>query len=242
MAENQDYWALATKAEALLVLGQSQQVGAVLQAAGAQGVPPSSLASTKKQLLAVCAARDLPVSLLEGLRIPSVVYYCGHQTLAEQDAARLPQEIAAQLRRSNAGFAFGSLASGGDILVAEAALEAGLELHVVLPYRAEDFIRSSVAPGWEARFRVCMARARTVSFVIDNDVLAHDCVYALCGSHAMGMARRHADALAAVPASSRCGTDCPPRRVATTAAGVAQWSRAGASQHHHSPAGRALPL
>jgi adenylate cyclase len=227
VADSKDYWGLATKAEALLVLGQSQQVGAVLEAAGAQGVPPSNLASTKKQLLAVCAARGLPVSLLEGLRIPSVVYYCGHQTLAEQDAARLPQEIAAQLRRLNAGFAFGSLASGGDILLAEAALEAGLELHVVLPYRAEDFIRSSVAPGWEARFGACMARARTVSFVIDNDVLAHDCVYALCGSQAMGMARRHADALAAGICQLAVWDGLPARAVATTAAGVAQWSGLG---------------
>jgi adenylate cyclase len=227
VADSKDYWGLATKAEALLVLGQSDEAGAVLEAAGALGVSPSSVASTKKQLLAVCAVRGLPVSLLEGLHIPSVVYYCGHQTLAEQDAARLPQEIAAQLRRLNAGFAFGSLASGGDILLAEAALEAGLELHVVLPYRAEDFIRSSVAPGWEERFRACMARARTVTFVIDNDVLAHDCVYALCGSHAMGTARRHADALAAGICQLAVWDGLPAQAVATTAAAVAQWAGLG---------------
>ena len=240
VAENQDYWALATKAEALLVLGQ--QAGAVLEAAGALGVSPSSLASTKKQLLAVCAARGLPISLLEGLRIPSVVYYCGHQSLAEQDAAQLPQEIAAQLRQLNAGFVFGSLASGGDILLAEAALAAGLELHVVLPYRAEDFLRNSVAPGWESRFRTCMVRARTVSFVIDNDVLAHDCVYALCGSHAMGMARRHADALAAGICQLAVWDGLPAKAVATTAARVAQWAGLGLASIIVPPRGKPYRL
>ncbi len=191
------------------------------------GVSPSSLASTKKQLLAVCAARGLPLALLEPLRIPSVIHYCGHQDLTDQDTADLPARIAAQQTQLNAGFAFGSLASGGDILLAEAALAAGLELHVVLPYRAEDFVKSSVAPGWEDRFQACMARARTVSFVIDNDVLAHDCVYALCGSHAMGMARRHADALAASVCQLAVWDGLPAKAVATTAAEVAQWSGLG---------------
>jgi class 3 adenylate cyclase len=227
VADSQDYWGLATRAEALLVLGKAAELRPVLSAASALGVSPSSLASTKKQLLTVCAARGLPLALLDPLHIPSVIHYCGHRDLTDQDAARLPAEIAAQLRPLKAGFAFGSLASGGDILIAESALKAGLELHVVLPYRAEDFVKSSVAPGWEARFHACMARARTVSHVIDNDVLSHSCVYALCSSHAMGMARRHADALAAGICQLAIWDGAPAKAVATTAAEVAQWSGLG---------------
>jgi adenylate cyclase len=227
VADSKDYWGLATKAEALLVLGKSDEAGAVLKDAGALGVSPSSLASTKKQLLAVCVARGLDTALLDDLRIPSVVYYCGHRVLAEQDAAKLPLQIADQLAQLNAGFAFGSLSSGGDILLAEAALAAGVELHVVLPYRAENFIGHSVAPGWELRFAACMARARTVSYVIDNDVLEHDCVNALCGSHAMGMARRHADALMTRICQLAVWDGLPATAVATTAAEVAQWSELG---------------
>jgi adenylate cyclase len=242
VADSKDYWGLATKAEALLVLGKGPEAAPVLSAASALGVPPSSLASTKKQLLAVCAARGLAPPLLEALRIPSVIYYCGQETLSDQDALRLPQQIAAQLSRLNAGFAFGSLASGGDILLAEAVLQAGLELHVVLPYRAEDFVRSSVAPGWEMRFAACMARARTVSYVIDNDVLAHPCVYALCGSHAMGMARRHADALAAGICQLAIWDGVPAQAVATTAAEVAQWSALGLDSVIIPPQGAPYPL
>ncbi|MBW8709444.1 MAG: hypothetical protein JF627_09330, partial [Alphaproteobacteria bacterium] len=81
VADSKDYWGLATKAEALLVLGKSQEVGAVLKAASALGVSASAMASTKKQLLAVCAARGVPVCLLDDLRVPSVIYYCGHRAL-----------------------------------------------------------------------------------------------------------------------------------------------------------------
>ena len=227
VADSKDYWGLATRAEALLVLGESGEVAQVLKQASALGVSASAMASTKKQLLAVCAARGSEACLLDDLKVPSVVYYCGHRALSDADVANLPAAITAQLAERNAGFAFGSLASGGDILLAEAALASGLELHVVLPYRAEDFVRASVAPGWEARFATCMARARTVSYVIDNDVLEHDCVNALCGGHAMGMARRHADALMSDICQLAVWDGLPATAVATTAAEVAQWSELG---------------
>ncbi len=225
VADSKDYWGLATRAEALLVLGKSDEVGPVLSHASAMGVSASAMASTKKQLLAVCAARGSAACLLDDLKVPSVIYYCGHRNLDDADAAKL--QIAAQMALLNTGFAYGSLCSGGDILMAEAALAAGIELHVVLPYRAEDFVKSSVSPGWEGRFAACMARARTVSYVIDNDVLQHDCVKALCSSHAMGMARRHADALATGVCQLAIWNGAPAKAVATAAAEVAKWSALG---------------
>ncbi len=223
VADSKDYWGLATKAEALLVLGKSDEVGPVLKAASTLGMSASGMASTKKQLLTVCAARGSEACLLDELRVPSVIYYCGHRNL--DDAGTL--QIAAQMAALNTGFAYGSLCSGGDILMAETALAAGIELHVVLPYRAEDFVKSSVSPGWEARFAACMAKARTVSYVIDNDVLEHDCVKALCSSHAMGMARRHADALATGVCQLAIWNGAPAMAVATAAAEVAKWSGLG---------------
>jgi hypothetical protein len=184
-----DYWALATRAEALLVLGETQGLPAVMAAIALLPVTPSDLATTRKQLLAVCGARGLSTSLLDALRVPAALYYKG----PAGDAAAL-------LDKTRPGFALGSLAGEGDIRIAESVLARGMELHVVLPYRAEDFIQSKVAPDgpeWVARFRDCLARARTVSFVLDNDVLAHPCVYDLCARQAMGLARRHADSLGA---------------------------------------------
>ncbi len=184
-----DYWGLATRAEALLVLGETGEVGAILRAAARLQASPANLATTRKQLLAVCAARGLPVALLDDLRPPPVLSYRGGQGDAQEllDAHR-------------PGFAFGSLSGAGEIRVAEAVLARGIELHVVLPYRAEDFAQSHIAPAgaqWVARFHDCLAQARTVSFVLDNDVLAHACVHDLCGRQALGLAQRHADSLGA---------------------------------------------
>ena len=63
------------------------------------------------------------------------------------DETHAADQVTQVLRRRPVGFAYGSLASGGDILWAEALLSAGAELHVVLPCAIEDFLRASVAPS-----------------------------------------------------------------------------------------------
>lgn len=58
-----------------------------------------------------------------------------------------------------------SLASGADILFAEALLERGAELHLVLPLNVEEFLETSVRPSgddrWEQRFHHIRTRATT---------------------------------------------------------------------------------
>ena len=81
--------------------------------------------------------------------------------------ARIGAEIDALLDDEDIGFAFGALACGADLLIAEAALARGVELHVVLPFEEEDFLAQSVRPGrrpgWEARYRACIAPAPRAS-------------------------------------------------------------------------------
>ena len=52
--------------------------------------------------------------------------------------------------RGSIGFAYGSLAAGADILWAEALLAVGSEVHVVLPFALEEFVRVSVEPSGAA--------------------------------------------------------------------------------------------
>ena len=57
--------------------------------------------------------------------------------------------------------AYGSLACGADMLVAEAILARGGELHVVLPFAEEDFLKTSVhvgGPEWSAS--ICKGREK----------------------------------------------------------------------------------
>ena len=194
-ATNSDYWAQVSRAEALLILKDIEKAAATLQAASATSVPPSDLATTKKQLLRVCAANGLPASLLSSMHIPAVLYYRGRD-VAANDMPTLTASIRSQVRELDAGFAYGSLANTGDILFAETLLDMGVELNLVLPYRADEFARVSIPPGWSARFQSCINGAKSLSFVLDNDVLHHACVLAMSARQAMGLARYRADKLA----------------------------------------------
>lgn len=192
-AGDEDYWSLASRAEAYLILGNADEAALVLDKASHGLVPPTDLASTKKQLLRVCEANAISPALLAALRIPAVLYYRG-ENLGRADISHADVQAAA--RGMNAGFAYGSLATTGDILLAEALLDAGIELNLVLPYRADEFARAAIPQDWAGRFNACVNGAASVSFVLDNDVLHHDCLLAMSAAQAAGMARYRADKVA----------------------------------------------
>jgi adenylate cyclase len=192
-AGDDDYWSLVSRAEAHLILGEEAEAASVLEKASASPVPPTDLASTRKQLLRVCEAKAISSDLLWALRIPAVLYYRGENLTGPEIAAR---DIQSAARKLNAGFAYGSLASTGDIVLAEALLDMGLELNLVLPYRAEEFRKAAIPQSWAGRFEACVRRAASLSFVLDNDVLHHDCLLAMSAAQAAGLALYRADKVA----------------------------------------------
>ena len=100
-------------------------------------------------------------------------------------------QIDAELTRDTPRYAYGSLASGADILWAEALLAHGAELHVVLPFAREAFIDSSVAssgPGWVARFQRCLGAAASVIYATENAFVPDDALYRYGSELAMGLA------------------------------------------------------
>jgi class 3 adenylate cyclase len=197
-AGDTDYWSLASRAEAHLILGDATEAASVLERASAAPVPPTDLASTKKQLLRVCEANGISPALLSALRIPTVLYYRGETLAGAEINAR---DIGSEAQKLDVGFAYGSLASTGDILMAEALLDAGVELNLVLPYRADEFLKAAIPPAWAGRFETCVSRAASLSFVLDNDVLHHDCLLAMSAAQAAGLARYRADKVAS---TARC--------------------------------------
>ncbi len=127
-----------------------------------------------------------------------MVHYCGHRIAADGQNARFPARdevevatrIAREVERHPARYAYGSLAAGGDILWAEALLASGCELHVVLPFALEEFVRCSVAPsgeGWVERFHRCLDAAREVRYATDDAFLDDDVLYRYGAEYAMGL-------------------------------------------------------
>jgi tetratricopeptide (TPR) repeat protein len=147
------YYAMATRAEALLLVGDTARARAALEAAVA--LAPRAWedhASTLRQFALVLGELGEDAGWLEPLRPPRALHFGGGMGLAGPGAE---QAIGDWLAKARVGFGYGALAAGADILIAEALVEAGAELHVVLPCPPDAFRRASVAPygaDWVGRF------------------------------------------------------------------------------------------
>ena len=148
--------------------------------------------------------------------------------------ASLRQRIEAAIDELAPAEAFGPLACGADILIAETILARGAALHVVLPFCEDDFIVQSVlcgGEGWLARYRECRACSASVHFATSGQYVDDDNQFAYGSRLAMGLAALKAQEsgaeavqLAVIRASvgsfSKTG-------LAGTAADIAMWRALG---------------
>ncbi|MEA3042427.1 MAG: hypothetical protein QOH47_265 [Sphingomonadales bacterium] len=231
-----DYYKAATRAEALLLLGRTGEVTAALASdaiAGSKDLGGRS--STMRQLAMVAAHLGMSeaerAALLAPLAPPRIVHYCGHMFGADRQAeARIRAAIDLVLDEEDIGFAYGALACGADLLAAEALLDRGVELHVVLPFEEEDFLFQSVRPGgagWEARYRACRTRAAGLAFASPMAFFGNPAQYGYAGRMAMGLARLRAEHLAAEPIQLAIWDGAAAGGPAGTGADVAAWAAAG---------------
>jgi class 3 adenylate cyclase len=193
------YYRAASLAEAQLVLGDAQGARRALEKAAMLSSDLAARAATRRQLRLICRAHAMAEDVLAPLAPPVVMHYTGHMMAAPGMQGRFPAgqetrvaaEIADMLARRHVGFGYGALAAGADILFAEALLERGAELHVVLPFAREEFVDVSVAPSrerWIGRFEACLAKAASVTYATDDRYLGHDWIFAYGSFVAMGLA------------------------------------------------------
>ena len=236
---DESYYAAASAAEAHLLLGEVNDARATLERARAlHGGDHGALATTRRQLRTICEVAQLDPEVLEPLKGPEVVHFCGHRLGAERGNGRFPAHaegrVAARIRgeldRLSPAYAYGALASGADILWAEALLERGVEIHVVLPFARDEFLRSSVVPsgpGWVERFERCLASASAVSYATDDAFLGEDVLYRYGAELAMGLALLRARYLDAQARQLAVWDGRPTSGDAGTAIDVQTWRRSG---------------
>ncbi len=238
VGEATDYWGFATLAEASVLLGDLDDVVDALAAAA--DLSPgewATRASTRRQMEALCAALGLDPQMLEVLANPRVVHFAGHRLdpldattrrFPAEEEARVAAEVAEVLRARRMGIGFGSLASGADIIIAEQLAAAGGEVHVVLPFAAEEFIATSVAdagPRWVERFTRRVEEATSVRLASDGQFLGDPAMFDFGSQVAMGEAVNRAAALAteAEQLAVWDGRPAGPDDVTGTAVDVARW-------------------
>ncbi|WP_294124141.1 adenylate/guanylate cyclase domain-containing protein [Sphingomonas sp.] len=236
VADPQDYFAAASAAEAALVCGDVDQATALFgEARRRADASPGMVASTARQVTLI--AGKLAVSdsqrqaLLDSIRPTPVIHYCGHMFAAGwQEEEAIAESIRAILAESDVLVGYGQLACGADILVAEALLERGGELHVVLPFEEEDFIKSSVVIGgreWVTRYEKARNAASSVTFATEMRWVNDDQQFSYCAKLVMGLAQLRASVMQAATFQLAVWDRAPTAAIAGTAAHCAEWAELG---------------
>lgn len=199
------YWRAATRAEALLLLGDETEA----RAAFAEGIAKlpyawEDHAATIGQFELILTEQEKDAAWLKRHRPPPSLYFSGIIGLDDQDP-RIAEDIDAIIAREKPGFGFGALAAGADILIAEALHKAGAELHVILPYPVDRFRELSVAPfgeHWVTRFDALVEVAVVVEVLTelpDEEERSIAVTVELADLVAMGQCVRNAGVLKSRP-------------------------------------------
>jgi hypothetical protein len=168
------YWIGATRAEALLLLGRvadAQQ--ALAEAVALAPAAREDRAATLRQFRRILAADSADDGWLNAYALAPVLHFRGAIRLGSSADAALVRDAVLAVRP---GIAYGALAAGADIVAAEAALEVGAELHVLLPAAPDVFRAHSVTPvgaDWGARFDRIIEAATSLECLDEPGGLTH---------------------------------------------------------------------
>lgn len=236
ITEPKDYYAAASGAEAMLVCGNVERATEMFaEARHRSDASPGNVASTARQVGLIARRLSIPdeqcKTLLAAIRPSPVFHFCGHMFRAGWEVEeRLARAIDAILDETGAQIAYGPLACGADILIAEAILARGGELHAVMPFAEEDFLRTSVrlgGPEWEARYTRARDAAASVTFATQIQHSDDDELFAYCSKLVMGLARLRAGIMQSDIFQLALWDGRPATGVAGTAADCAEWERQG---------------
>ena len=233
-----EYFRLATLAEARILLGDTGAAHDLLaRAAPFAGRDFSAMASTRRQLELLLDPDDR-AALLAPLDAPTVIHFCGHMIAGANHADRRiqpgnEQAVAAAVGRAlddGVAAGYGSLASGADILLAEALLDRHAALHVVLPFALEEFVEVSVrgaGESWVDRFHRCLDAASSVSHACEGGYLGDDVLFHYATRMAMGLAIQKARDIRAPVRQVAVWDGVGATGPAGTAADIAFWAARG---------------
>ncbi len=231
------YFLGATRAEALLLLDQPDAAARAL--GDAIALDPDGWndhATTLRQLALISTALGLDHAWLDRYRPPRSLHFAGHLGVAATGSNGLRDRVDAILATANIGFGYGALAAGSDMVIAEALLARGAQLHVVLPTRIDDFIAQSVTPygdEWRARFDASLNAADSVRQVTTLGGAYEPLANQLCSDVAMGSALLNARQLESSAAQLLVIDDGPGPWGAGigTARDGDRWTTTGMAQH-----------
>lgn len=225
------YWLDATRAEAMLLLGRTSEAEPLLaQAIRHQPEAWEDHASTLRQFAMILRQHDPNASTawLDRFRPPPCLHFEGILGIAP-DHAEARNRIEGHIDSLAPAYAVGALAAGADILVAEAVLNRGGYLHVVLPCPIDQFRETSLRPygaEWEKRFDRLMDDADSV-VILDDELPLSDASVSIAREVAMGLAIRENRRIQSSARALRVRAEGEP----PSPMGDERWNRLGLPLH-----------
>lgn len=214
-----DYWILATLAEAQLILRKIKD--AILSYKKAVELANDNLgdiASMWRNISLLETNIYIPEELKKIFSFGNVVVFSGHMIdhpdrTKSNRPLRFPQDnrledslrntIKNKLNDLNATIGYCSLAAGSDILFALEMLERKAELHIVLPFEKNDFYITSVDFGekrlkkWRHLFDEILEKATEVHYATEEPYLGDDILFSYTNDFMQGLAINRANRLMA---------------------------------------------
>jgi CRP-like cAMP-binding protein len=246
-ARPEGYWPNATLGEARLISGDA--AGAVGAFAAAHAQPDASdghRSSTRLQLARIGAHLGIATdAALAVLPVGSTAAFSGplfRGTELDGEAqgrleAGLRSAVDTALAAEGVRYIYGALACGADIVIAEAALAAGVELHVVLPFPVDTFVGTSVDIGnppdaperWTVRFWQCLRRSASLTSLVERppEIRHLDAYYFHAFKLAAGLALLRSDALSSRAVMIAVDDGGAPTGIAGAQTAARGWAKAG---------------
>jgi len=236
------YYHIATVAEAELIVGNRALAEQAL--ADAILLDPHNYevhASTLHQFEMIIEAQGQENDWLTKFRPPKTIHYAGHmfgnvdgQNILDDPAVfALEKAVDNLLEADKFGAAYGALAAGSDILIAERLLAHGIDLHIVQPCPDSLFEKLSLAPfgsGWLKRFKHCKSNAASVRYISKDASLADELTCAFASETAKGLAILHANQFATEAVQLLIWDGRPSNHSGGTAKDAILWQQSGRPQ------------
>lgn len=245
------YWPNATLGEARLLLGDMDGARSAFLAASAEAdATDGHRSSTRLQIARIGShSGGATDALMAALPVGTTAVYAGplFRGNALDDAAQAALEADVRagadaiFATERVHYAYGALACGADIVLAEAALESGAELHVVLPFPVEEFEASSVEIGsppdaphrWVERFRACLRQSASLTTLVERAPEGNqlDAYYFHAFRLAAGLALIRAEALSGRAVMIAVDDGRERGSIAGTAVAASDWAAAALPLH-----------
>jgi class 3 adenylate cyclase/tetratricopeptide (TPR) repeat protein len=186
-----DYWLLATLGEAALILDNIEEAISWYEKVMAIiGNKVGDVASIRRQIFYLKNNVNGCDKILNLLQVPIVLAFSGHIIdTSDRTDIRFPaslednvrKEIDAYINQYHSIIAYSSAACGSDIIFLEAIQALKGQTHIVLPFKKQDFISSSVSIAgdeWFDRFNAVIKNATTVSYATREGYLGDIVLFA----------------------------------------------------------------